>query len=198
MRIRMLIAAVAASLLLSPSFARAADPPARAFKCNLEASGGYSYAAARIADTIANASVDLAADGVIVSAGAGCDIAFSGFVIGALARYHLGKTEAAVDGVAITIDQMWMVAGRAGYQVQPSTLLYALLGYSGASGEVSGIADKRLLGLVYGVGLDARITKALVFRVEWARHDFKGVAIEDARLDPLVNVVRIGVVFDLN
>jgi hypothetical protein len=192
MRLLLVLAVIAAT-----SLPAAADTPDRRITCGGEVSGGYAIARARVAGATAGA-LDFAADGVLLALGGECHMAVGKITAGALARYHVGKAETRVEDVTLEIEGLWTVAGRLGWQIQPTTTFYGIIGWSGATTGATGLADRRLQGLATGLGIDTRLVGPTLLRFEWTRHDFRGVAIEDARLSPVLNLIRAGVVIELN
>jgi outer membrane immunogenic protein len=99
----------------------------------------------------------------------------------------------------------WSLIGRVGYLPTPSTLLYALGGYTnqsfGTTGSTSTGAtlfssDDRLSGFVVGPGLEVMIAKGWSTRLEYRYSQFESrTLLTGVTIQPSTHEVRAGLAY---
>ena len=148
--------------------------------------------------TAAKTDVGLTASthGLQGGVGIGCDVMIdSKLVLGALGRYDLTSSDGSLLGLKVDAKPTWTLAARAGMMINPSTLAYGLLGYSGTNFEIESIAKTGHKGITYGLGAEFKLDntplwlKAEWTRTHWGAEDYAGV-----KVTPASDVIRAGVV----
>lgn len=99
--------------------------------------------------------------GTTVSAEAGCDYQVNHrLVVGVLGRYGLAldgsSTDTGLGSIHLKADRPWLVGGRAGVLVNPSTLAYGLAGVSGIDYKIDGTTARRS-GVALGAGVETQL-----------------------------------------
>ena len=156
--------------------------------CYLEALAGGSVGANRL--EAGGASVTLATDGYTAGIGAGCDYMHNNFVGGVFARASLARLDAdlSLDSASYT------VALRAGYMINPSTLLYGLAGIT--THELQGLAGLDGKGVIVGLGAETNIGYGWRVGLEVSRSELGtfrqgGFELKPSELTGLVTVKRM-------
>jgi outer membrane immunogenic protein len=189
---RSLALLAAAGLALNAGPLAAGEPPPSWTGCSVSAHAGYAVAAHDATLGLVGAPValnidSLSASGGEIGAGLGCDFRIPGqpFVVGVFGDWTWRELEQSNTltlggfqaGTKMTIDDAWTVGGRAGILVNPSTLLYGLIGYTqartsslvlSATGFPSasfGVPD--LSGWTVGGGLETQLGQGWAVRGEY-------------------------------
>jgi outer membrane immunogenic protein len=180
--------------------ASAAPPAETAFQAHPSC-----YAAGMVASTIAKAkasdgtdSISVAADGYGGTIGVGCDFRISPrLAVGVLGRLDLADVKARVDDGRLSLGWSWTAAARAGYYVNPAVMVYALAGVTSQEFKAAGLSTDRF-GLVYGLGTEIALTPSTALILEWTRTDLDAWRIDDVRITPETDTVRLGIAIKLN
>lgn len=141
----------------------------RLLGCNVSAGVGFST---MLSDLKWEAnSIPASPNGFIGNAGIGCDLRFSKVLLGGWAEYNFGQIDANyhIDGsyAKVALEDSYAVGIRAGYYVQPTTLLFARFGWAGANAVVrgDGSAKSELTGLLLGGGIEADLFDPIAVRI---------------------------------
>jgi outer membrane immunogenic protein len=145
----------------------------------------------------------VSATGVIGTVEVGYDRQFGAFVAGVYFNYDFGDNVAttlktgAVDA-AIAQTDSWSAGGRLGYLVNPSTLAYALGGYTQSRFELQGVtgisAGRDFDGWTVGGGLETKLGGNWTLKGEYRYTEFESVKPTLAptlRIDSSVQSARL-------
>ena len=135
--------------------------------------------------------------------GAGCDYQIERAVLGGIARYAMGVDEGSMGNGVVRwkSDRKWMLAARAGYLVTNSLMVYALAGVHGVNQQLTFVdlhGSAHPTGFVGGIGVEARLTQHVGFRLEgdWATASTTlSDGGYDAKLKPEAQTVRAEIVW---
>jgi outer membrane immunogenic protein len=146
----------------------------------------------------------VASTGVIGTVEVGLDRQFGNFVAGVFFNYDFG------DNVATTLNALsieasinqtdsWTAGGRLGYLVNPSTLAYALGGYTQSRFELQGITglswSRDADGWTVGGGLETKLTPNWTLKGEYRYTEFNTVTpialVPDLHIDSSVQSARM-------
>ena len=183
---RFLASILATCAVVLPGPAYAASP-----SCYVEVGAGGALSQQQLTD--AGASVTIAGDGYTAGGGIGCDVKFDQVLIGAFGRYDFQHLTGSMAGESWKSDAQWTVAMRAGYFVQPSILLYGVVGMQGTEIDYAGLTTLDTKGLLLGGGLELEIAKHVALFAQYEHTQFGGWKDGTAELKPATDAVRIGV-----
>lgn len=117
---KLLVAVGLLACLATPAFA--------AQYCYVEAAAGGAIGANKLEGGGYSATV--ATDGMTAGLGVGCDYLVDRFVLGGLARASLDRITGTIDATKLrSSDLSYMIAARAGFMINGSSLVYGLAGY---------------------------------------------------------------------
>ena len=172
----------AAMLALLPSVASAQ------VGCYVEGSLASSITSSKLEGTV---SATLATDGYTGGIGVGCDYKLnSKFLVGALGRYDIGTIDGTTFDTKISQDAVWTAAARAGFYINPSTIIYALAGVSGTKIDFTGVDKISADGLILGAGLEIDLGSSVWLGAEYSRTDYGKFSIDADQLRPTSDTVR--------
>jgi opacity protein-like surface antigen len=166
--------------------------------CYAGASVGAQASILATNGTIENVSIGT--QSLLAGPEAGCDLRFDGVLIGALARYDFNNLkEQGFDSAG-----QWMLAARAGINLNPSTLVYGLAGVAIAKFDSATFASKSANGWVAGAGLEFDLgwkgTPLSVF-AEYNFVRYQSIRFTDGEIGlairPDEHIARVGVRFAL-
>lgn len=190
----------AAALALVASLATASAQP---LTCHLEATIGAGVSIAKIKDDVTGEKIALASNGLLIAPGAGCDVHFGDTLIGAFGRYDFGTVKSSItlmgDTLTAEMKQTWLVAARAGMRVNPATIAYGFLGYSGMKldlGAGSTELTKDLNGLAVGGGLEWMMGGPFAMKLEYTYTHLNTEGLGgNIELNPSRHDVRLGATY---
>lgn len=164
--------------------------------------GGIGLGVARSEVSGGGDTIPLSSTGFLGTLGGGCDARFAGnWLIGLWATYDLGKsdTKVVIGGTELKADlkDQWALGGRAGYFVQPGTLLYVNLGYASAEAAFKGpvSTSKTLDGLLLGTGVETKLFGPLSIRLEYDATLYRDATVEGSKLETLNHKAMTGLIF---
>lgn len=180
---------------------------ANPFACYVGGSIGAAIASTKL-EVPTVASLDgLSAPGHSLAVGAGCDYRLeSNMVIGVLGQFDFGKMETTAtwgpNSFSASVDRPWMIGGRLGVNVNPGTMVYGLIGYGGATLDLTDLGgDKdKLKGWTFGGGVEWMIPNGpFKAKLEYNYTDYRTHTVAGTPLDLNVDthVVRLGVIYAL-
>lgn len=178
------IIAAAAALLIGLAGAARADYTG----CYVGAHAGFAATSLE-----ADGVLSLAGDGVQGGLGAGCDWQAAGapVVIGVMADYTWQDLETVIGEAKATLKGQWAIAGRAGVTFG-RTLVYGLVGYTGAEGSGTLIDVPDVAGWMAGAGVETPVGPQLSLKLEYRYVAFDDETIEDSTVEPDQHAVRLG------
>jgi opacity protein-like surface antigen len=144
--------------------------------------------------------VSIGTQSLLAGPEAGCDLRFDGVLIGALARYDFSNIkEQGFDSAG-----QWMLAARAGINLNPSTLVYGLAGLAVTKFDAPTLQSKSANGWIAGAGLEFDLgwkgTPLSLF-AEYNFVRYQSIRFTDgeigASLKPDEHIARVGVRFAL-
>jgi opacity protein-like surface antigen len=160
--------------------------------------GGYigiggSYGAITAEDT-------LGADAVGVSGIAGFDARIGRFVPGVFVEYGWKQGEWAPGFGGVDLDvKSWVAGGRLGVLITEGAMLFASLGYTQGTADLSAGGDEvslDLSGYVVGGGAEINLDNGFFLRPEYRLTQYNEV--EDEAIDASVHEGRLAVIYKLN
>jgi outer membrane immunogenic protein len=165
----------------------------------------------------AAASIDAGGQGLLGSVFLGGDYQASDqFVVGLLGDATWAGMQSMLTagggGVSATVatrtNMGWNLIGRLGYVLMPSTMLYALGGYSnqsftttgyGGNGSVLFTSEDRLSGYVVGAGLEFMIAGGWSTRVEYRYSQYETrTLLSGVTMQPSTHTARAGLAYKFN
>jgi opacity protein-like surface antigen len=151
---------------------------------------GGSYGAATVEDT-------LGADAVGVAGMVGFDTRIGRWVPGVFVEYGWKQAEWAN---AVDVDiKSWVAGGRLGFLVSDSAMLFASLGYTQGTADLStgwGSGSVDLEGYVVGGGAELNLDHGFFLRPEYRLTQYTD--IEDSGIDASVHEGRLAVIYKFN
>lgn len=144
----------------------------------------------------------IAPNGVLGAVDAGCDLRIQGFLaVGAFGSYAIGEMQTSANlfggSVKLTTDDVWAIGGRAGVYISEPTLLYVRLGYAGSTAKIDAdeVANKKLNGILIGIGLETALTPHIGFRFAVDAYDWRHETIQDVKLEARTYTTSAGLLF---
>lgn len=128
-------------------------------------------------------SVTFSDKGVGYGVLAGCQIGLGSLDVGGRLGYDWTKHEAHMGS--------WHAAGILGWRLNEHVRPYALLGVTGVD------VDANFKGIVGGAGLEIALAKQLAATIEYNRVWLDARTIEDVKVKPSIDVIRLGLVYKL-
>jgi hypothetical protein len=167
--------------------------------CYVEGTVGVGVTSTKL-DLGSNTGIaGLASSGWLAAPGGGCDIRSDKLLFGAFGRYDLGhettKFSSGGFGASPRINNPWLVGGRIGTEVNPTTIVYGLLGYGGATMDTTSFGGEKsaLRGLTIGGGIEWVVGPGpLSAKMEYDYALYSKVTIGGVDLTPTGHQVRIG------
>jgi opacity protein-like surface antigen len=158
--------------------------------CYVETLVGANISAAKTDGGLTTSTKGLAG-----TVGLGCDAMINSAIVGALARYELTSSDGSLMGLKVDAKPTWTLAARAGLMINPHTLAYGLLGYSGTNFEIEGIAKTGHKGVTYGLGTEIAIAGTpMLGKLEWSRTHWGAEDYSGVKVTPATDVIRAGLV----
>lgn len=195
---RLLTALAAAILLATPAAAQ--EPSMLGIPCHVSAGAGLGVGGADL--KVAGASIEINGTNIVGTLGVGCDLKVGPAIVGGYVDTTIGdrdvKFSIAGDTARAAIDTAYGFGVRAGYMVQPTTLIYGKLGWNFSEIKLSaggGGIDKKIDGVSLGGGLETQITGPLWLRLDYAATLFQDVKIEGVTVEPIAHTAYTAVVF---
>lgn len=171
--------------------------------CYGEASAGRGITTTQASDGAT--TIEFGAEGLTGGVGIGCDAELGAVTIGALGRYDFQAVDGKLGDASSDADAIWMLALRAGVNVNKHVLLYVLAGYAKQDLSYDGAGIKPD-GIIYGAGIETDIaSEHVALFAEWNRHEASstwlpvmGEITDSIRVNPSTDIVRVGVRLKLN
>jgi opacity protein-like surface antigen len=173
--------------------------------CNFALGAGMSYARLAAENSYTGfgsetgtGTLPLAADGVAIQLGSGCDMHFGRVVAGGYLNYTFGEVSTRIGDTSIALDRQWGFGGRLGYMATENMLLYGLMGmqYGNAKfTDSSGNMDQSLRGLRLGLGTEYKIAAPVWLRLEAAGVRYEKLDVSGVSFNPNVYTATASVVF---
>ena len=156
--------------------------------CYIGAHGGYAVAAHDVSVPGLFGLDGISSEGAQGGPVVGCDLQADRFVIGAFADYAFRSVETNVSlfgsSASVGLEDAWSAGVRAGYLVQPTTLVYGLIAYQHTDVDDLGsglLSD--LDGVAGGGGIETQIGGG------WSlRGEYRYVAYDTANIGGLVDI----------
>lgn len=158
--------------------------------CYVEALAGSNISSAKT-----DVGITTSTRGLAGTVGIGCDAKINSAIVGALARYELTSSDGSLMGLKVDAKPTWTLAARAGLMINPHTLAYGLLGYSGTNFEIESVAKTGHKGVTYGLGTEIALAGTpLLGKIEWTRTHWGAEDYSGVKVTPATDVIRAGVV----
>jgi opacity protein-like surface antigen len=145
--------------------------------CYVGAHGGYAVADHEISVPGLFGLDGISGEGAQGGPVAGCDLQADRFVLGAFADYSFRSVETTLSlfggSASVGLEDAWSAGLRAGYLVQPTTLVYGLVAYTQTDVDDAGtglVSD--LDGIAYGGGIETEIGAGWALRGEYRFVDY--------------------------
>lgn len=184
------------SIVLALLIALATATGAHAQSCFVGASVGTTANHTSLDDGVSR--LDIGGSGLQVGPEIGCSIKLGAVQIGGLARYDFQNTDAKVEDVTIKASGRWMAAATLGFDLNPGTTAYGLLGIAGTELKIPDVKDPSHLGTVVGAGLAIDIGQGpLSLFAEYNYIRFSDERVEGTKVVPEDHVLRVGARFSV-